>query len=413
MSQIGKSDDQSMEEILASIRSTVDDRPGLSAKPTLASAPPLHTNGGAAEQAGRPSLVNDPSGSGAPQNGTGRLRDALSQIADATTAPAPPPTLTTQPSAPPHVVPDAKQKPDDDLADLFEEATASQASPTMAVPNPAKSSSEKFGLGASDSQNVSLGALSDMHGAHAGGPALANPASSAAPDRKISIEVKPQKDNTNANAGNNLSEEARGAAPSSNATDAISPQRKPNFDALKALASDNPLAQGVKSDDRSDQGVAGAAASSAPSAPGVLLPQMRDIAKPANPVAEMHAMAAAMSQSASRSQDQTVATSETTAPATLADDEVPTEIVGGASTTSPNAPSGANPVSIAKELDTPSGLDGDSGPEGEKTEPRTLEDVVVDILKPQLKQWLESNMPRIVERALRAEQTRTPGKDRS
>ena len=35
--------------------------------------------------------------------------------------------------------------------------------------------------------------------------------------------------------------------------------------------------------------------------------------------------------------------------------------------------------------------------------PRTLEDMVADMLRPMLKQWLETNMPRIVEKALRAE----------
>jgi len=44
---------------------------------------------------------------------------------------------------------------------------------------------------------------------------------------------------------------------------------------------------------------------------------------------------------------------------------------------------------------------------------RSLEDIVVDLLKPQLSQWLEANMPRIVERALRAEQSRSSDKDRS
>jgi cell pole-organizing protein PopZ len=34
---------------------------------------------------------------------------------------------------------------------------------------------------------------------------------------------------------------------------------------------------------------------------------------------------------------------------------------------------------------------------------RTLEDTVADLLRPMLKQWLDTNMPRIVEKALRVE----------
>lgn len=34
---------------------------------------------------------------------------------------------------------------------------------------------------------------------------------------------------------------------------------------------------------------------------------------------------------------------------------------------------------------------------------RTLEDTVVELLRPMLRQWLDANMPRIVEKTLRAE----------
>ena len=34
---------------------------------------------------------------------------------------------------------------------------------------------------------------------------------------------------------------------------------------------------------------------------------------------------------------------------------------------------------------------------------RTLEDTVADLLRPLLREWLENNMPRIVENALRIE----------
>jgi cell pole-organizing protein PopZ len=34
---------------------------------------------------------------------------------------------------------------------------------------------------------------------------------------------------------------------------------------------------------------------------------------------------------------------------------------------------------------------------------RTLEDTVAELLRPMLRQWLDANMPRIVEKALRVE----------
>ena len=34
---------------------------------------------------------------------------------------------------------------------------------------------------------------------------------------------------------------------------------------------------------------------------------------------------------------------------------------------------------------------------------RTLEDTVVDLLRPMIRQWLDDNMPRMVEKALRIE----------
>jgi cell pole-organizing protein PopZ len=34
---------------------------------------------------------------------------------------------------------------------------------------------------------------------------------------------------------------------------------------------------------------------------------------------------------------------------------------------------------------------------------RTLEDTVAELLRPMLRQWLETNMPRIVEKALKTE----------
>jgi len=42
-------------------------------------------------------------------------------------------------------------------------------------------------------------------------------------------------------------------------------------------------------------------------------------------------------------------------------------------------------------------------PAASTSQPRTLEDAVADLLRPMLREWLDSNLPRIVERALRAE----------
>jgi uncharacterized protein len=46
---------------------------------------------------------------------------------------------------------------------------------------------------------------------------------------------------------------------------------------------------------------------------------------------------------------------------------------------------------------------GASGSPSQTSQPRTLEDAVADLLRPMLKQWLDTNMPRIVEKALRVE----------
>ena len=37
------------------------------------------------------------------------------------------------------------------------------------------------------------------------------------------------------------------------------------------------------------------------------------------------------------------------------------------------------------------------------SQPRTLEDMVADMVKPMLQKWLTDNMPRIIEKALRSE----------
>ncbi|MFV0296195.1 MAG: DUF2497 domain-containing protein, partial [Hyphomicrobiaceae bacterium] len=39
----------------------------------------------------------------------------------------------------------------------------------------------------------------------------------------------------------------------------------------------------------------------------------------------------------------------------------------------------------------------------QSTSVRTLEDTVVDLLRPMIRQWLDDNMPRMVEKALRIE----------
>jgi cell pole-organizing protein PopZ len=62
-----------------------------------------------------------------------------------------------------------------------------------------------------------------------------------------------------------------------------------------------------------------------------------------------------------------------------------------------NAPVTAGVSAVVAEIAATTGVP------SQTSQARTLEDTVVDLLRPMLKQWLDTNMPRIVEKALRVE----------
>jgi cell pole-organizing protein PopZ len=55
----------------------------------------------------------------------------------------------------------------------------------------------------------------------------------------------------------------------------------------------------------------------------------------------------------------------------------------------------ATPVTSRPFLASRTAASGEAG--------RTLEDTVAELLRPMLRQWLETNMPRIIEKALKTE----------
>lgn len=365
MSDLEKSDGQSMEEILASIRSSVD-APG--AEHGVAPAPP-----GAAPRTGheKPPL---PASS---RNGSGRLQDALSQIAVAsslsaarpngTSMPSPPPTPST--GAAPPATPAVPVVPSDDaLDDLFESESAPEAvtpasgAAIAAEPDPAKA------FGSTPKPNDALNAPTELENA--------------------SVPKAPEPTLT---AGNSMKPEPAAAPPVSNP--AVAPVRKPDFSKLNALASGS--APGTNAGDDMQS-------SSAQSKSDVLLPEMRTMAS-SNPVAQMHSMAAAMAGSSrARVAPQHDAQTPAASVENSSEDSVETEIVA--------APAPAKETSAATGGDT-AVPDRSASQPGSVSGGRTLEDIVADLLKPQLEKWLEANMPRIVERALRAEQKGPTGQD--
>lgn len=358
MGQSGEFDEQSMEEILASIRSTVDDTEA----PPRVPPPSSVDNVGAAVPPAAPRAAT--------HNGVGRLQDALSQIATASaTNPATspitptasvPPQGATPPVAASKATPPAAS-PDEDLSDLFEGPPGVQKSPPPAANEKSKPDGSAAPFGAR----------------MAGAPAIAEGSGA-----KKTAEIKAEGDG------------AGGDGPKKPTTTAA--KRVPNFDALNALATGAPLTNSnsettaVPDDDKKTTS-------------SVLLPEMRNMAGN-NPVVEMHSIAAAMA----KSQATPEATPEThdaaengaMASASAGDDE-PTEIVMTSQPTSTTAGAPAAGGQSQAELSDGNGALG----HGQSANgSRSLEDIVVDILKPQLQNWLEANMPRIVERALRAEQ---------
>lgn len=471
MSQSGKVDEQSMEEILASIRSSVDTSEVAPPPPTGQTLGEARSIGAAKTGAGADG-VSAPTPSVPVPEGSGRLQDALSQVRapqfdarspgmagempaqPASQAPSPPAPAKladlpkTEKTAAPPVAP-ARMR-DEDLSDLFVDDPASgrapapevakaggEGKPQPPVPGvpfgskpvtaPAPAETEKPASVAS--QIAAATAPSQPPTAM---PQAAAPASSPAPSSSDAVSSDP------GSAGEN-----KAAAPLS-AQEGVevataSAKRSPNFDALKTLA-------GVPTSEDSDNASQESASASSVLATPDPAPKASDTreASASNPVVEMHSMAAAMSSETKSSEEKsseasappTVSaqdigvapqpvpsfTSSTTPPSptpvsdaesAVTSDDVPTEII--MSTASSDAE--PEPAKLKSGEDTAVAAEANTAQETNSDAPdtaiagaattsstRSLEDVVVDLLKPQLNAWLEANMPRIVERALREEQ---------
>lgn len=373
MSQSGKSEEQSMEEILASIRSSVDAKASNSTANVLKPSEPPSRQ----DLSGQTLSADARHAPAAPMNqrsnGT-RLSDALSQIAAGSngsqTLPEPPP-IAKPPASP--ATPALSSKQVDDLSDLY-----------------------------------------------ADGPSLKSVASDAGThDSTSTLQADAADDAHTQSALGAQAQETAVPAPSANPIAAlkVAPPREPNFDALKALEIGSPMEK--------PQAAPATGASSKPD--GVLLPGLRDFA-PSNPVTEMHAMAAAMSRKSSPLDNQAVNSSAATnshaglKPAGDAADKFGHVKSPVQSTTlSPSTETKRDLTRLEatiSEGQTVSKPDADSAAANTAGAPtvsgaRTLEDIVVDLLKPQLQTWLEANMPRIVERALRSEQIGKPDDGKS
>lgn len=431
MSQYGKPGEQSMEEILASIRSSVDTE-----DPTLTAKDAATGRGNGSVQPPSPVAPASQSSAG---SGNGRLQDALSQVVvgsplgnaqGAATAP-----LTPSAPPPPAVTPVLKKGPspsrvDDGLSDLFADDRAqdrtsavpqSDVPPTTPTPNPeGPPSAQTFGTSTTrDPQSaptpdgdVPLGATV------AAGDGLPVPKTPVA-----KTEVKPSFSGLGSPqpvkgridalkpepAGKTQSEVMAStlspakveavAQPVSAARDP-KPKREPSFAALKSLASGTPPVTQDASKGAPETGKSPSDPSSS-----VLLPEMRDL-KGSNPVAQMHSMVAPASKAKSGGFIPAVTPAPAEQGVSAADnpDEVPTEIISAPKS---SAPSAAKPSHVEDKPGIAPEARVAASPGS-----RSLEDIVVDLLKPQLASWLEANMPRIVERALRAEQQRSLDKNK-
>lgn len=435
MSETGKPSEQSMEEILASIRNSMDDRDGTPTAATLPNGapPPTHPH--------------------AHRNGSGRLQDALSQVGAAGaglsplnagslgSGPIPPPSsepkiapnlasnLTPQPSppAPNHALretPPAAQVPsqatgDDGLDDLFEDpAPKTTSAPAMPSPqSPSTAQRVPFGslmaARATDKAATTMpSSTPTMSNAQPASTAATDPAPSASttfsglgppppadraahsaaaeqsptkpvviaamtPKTASALATGPEAGGTaRTDAGTKSSEVPKPTAQAANET-VPKPVREPSFAALKSLASGGKPASAEPD---------GKDAHESKPAPSVLLPEMRNLPE-GNSVSNMHSLASALAGPSAESE---------TAPETVATEQAArAPSVVEAEATEPQAE--AKPMTTG-ETGVQSASEG-----GSPASTRGLEDIVVEMLKPQLQKWLEANMPRIVERALRAE----------
>lgn len=407
MSQYGKTGEQSMEEILASIRSSVDAPESAS---TVQDIPQEAGNG-----VGRSGVPDVPA-----HNGGSRLQDALLNAGSASPGQAtqqvlPPTGLKSVPKAPPAPTPvsaaptrtnnlpprDGNPNPgDDDLSDLFADSTLAANVPPSETAK--KISAATFGITTMAPETpkpiVSGTPLSPEQAA-----ALVKPASVS--------EAKPERlEHPAAPAASSSAPDVAASTPTPSPSSAHvqghvepKPKREPSFAALKTLASGTTSTIVTSSEDSPE----------AADAPSVLLPEMRDLPN-TNPVAQMHSMAAGASLS---NDGGFISNAGGFIPATrpsepndanLADAQPENSVVETSGTPSP--------AMTSTPENSGNGITGEIAPGAHveaTTRSRSLEDIVVELLKPQLSKWLEANMPRIVERALRAEQSGSSDKESS
>lgn len=422
MSQYGKSGEESMEEILASIRSSVDTQ--NSGAPAQHALPDGNSNGAARPVAPAPISTA--------RVGSGRLQDALSHMngaqpvkAPQSVAPAapssptpstPPVTASTAPSpilstpASSQSTPKPATSPAtglNDLSDLFADPAPKPKAPESG--SETSSSATAFGTVMKDTtrfdtigtatQPSSVSTTSAPPAPVAASPS--SPLSSAEAAALVKPQAKPEASSEPDVIASMASPEPTSPEPPApeKQTTEPKPKREPSFAALKTLATGKPPEKEPTPD--SD-------AKSSP-ASSVLLPEMRDLPG-TNPVAQMHSMAALAPKSRTGG---FIPKTPTAAPETPSVNKTIEEDIGEAPTEIVVQPAAQNTAAAEPDLkaDTETTADTDSGArEAVATGSRSLEDIVVELLKPQLANWLEANMPRIVERALRAEQQKTSDK---
>lgn len=385
MSHSDNSREQSMEEILASIRNTVSSdgvRKVLNSSGAAVAPPPSPQN------SPRPPANPVPH----------RLSEALSRVSSDDAAP-----LTSNASSTPPATPFGTASPslDKDLDDLFEEPATATSMPPEAAQFPGREAKDQLNSG------------------HGGGhPATAPEAAPNAQGVSTALPLAPP---STANATPDTS-------PSSGAH--IEPRltKSLSFGARMAAGavphamtapqthlSPSPSQSGIEA----GENLGGGEIPQAPTEPASQQ-QQSAAAQPTTEVeSSLDALAANLGKMSAQAQ--------TLSPAPHADDgneqieqmasalpdtsdlgaenRAPTaesETGDGQADTADEQPLVSHAVSQA-DSHAPTGTAAAQSDRPAKPDGRTLEDVVVEILRPQLQTWLEANMPRIVERALRAE----------
>lgn len=156
--------------------------------------------------------------------------------------------------------------------------------------------------------------------------------------------------------------------------------------------------------------VNGSAAKAAPTPP-VAPPTAKPLAEPVAPAAQgaLNGSASATPSAALAASPAAVRPSPTASP--MATSGAPPAAAGPAAVTpappaspptvSPSSAPSTAPATMATLATAVAAPTSPSAPQSEAV--RTLEDTVAELLRPMLRQWLDANMPRIVEKALRVE----------